>query len=370
MTDELLISYNITDKHYLSAATTFLSISNHALPGNYYMRGGALLVSIIFAQNEILEFFLPVNSTRNTYALLLEVSNNNTDEVNRLLETALVVTANIEISSGILFLQALKINTNWFALLNEACDHKEKFPEFLRFSLQAMLFGIARIVGHGLPCKPMNNYVIATTKKAFKDQFFNNTIYHPGNFMVLSTGGFNAETYSNDLSTALGTHLSIFQNLCFYSSSVVSLTSFGNKVVIVLGIAVADGAFTCGLDFVQERIQYFNEEQGRIFNIVGTQEKHDIESANLLVQSNALGYMQNQWQTNINAGDQVKVQSVVSTNIYESVYEVYTNVVLWSGTPVFVVYLVSKDIIAADQVLGSILSIKKHCCGYLNKIQK
>jgi ABC-type nitrate/sulfonate/bicarbonate transport system ATPase subunit len=370
--DEVFIHYNFTDRHYLSSLSLHLAVSKYFLPQNQYAIFIASGLSVVAAhyEEQILEFFLPIQSSKETYQLLSESTNNNTQVVDRLLETNLVISANFQLSSGVLLLQSLSMTNQWLSFLKDACVDKNKFPDFLKFAIKAMIFEAAKIIGHELPSKPINSYISTTTKKFFQGQFFENKIYNATNFIMLSGKNYTAETYSKDISLVIHTHMDIFKSIVFYLPSLISLTSFGNKVLLIPAIAVVDGAFIYCLNVLQTSIQSFNDEQIEAFNIIGIQEKHDVENANLLVHNDALQYMENQWQDNIDKGSVARLNVAIITNLYDSFSQLYWEVAIWGGTPIFVLYLACKDVIAANQVLESVMAIKNSIETILIKSKK
>ena len=82
--DELLIQYNITDRHYLSALA-LCNIIKTVFPQSKYLSFGAIASSPILAwyEQDILEFIFPINSTKHTYNLLLESYNDDVEAKRR-----------------------------------------------------------------------------------------------------------------------------------------------------------------------------------------------------------------------------------------------------------------------------------------------
>ncbi len=370
--DEVFIHYNFTDRHYLSSLSLSIAVGNHFLPQNPYAIFVASGLSVVAAQyeEEILEFFLPIQSSKEMYEVLLESTNNDTKVVDRLLETNLVFSANIKISSGVLFLRSLSMTNQWLSLLKDVCDDKKKFPDFLKFAMKTMAFDAAKIVGHQLPSAPLNTYVSTTTKRFFHNKLFDNKIYDESNFIMISGQNYTSETYSKDISIVINTHMDIFGSIVFYLPSLIRLSAFGSNILLVPAIAVVDGMFVYCLNALQTSIQSYNDKQMEFFNIIGMQEKHDIENANLLVHNHALKYMQDQWQENIDKGSVARLNAAVITDLHNAFSQLYWDVIIWGGTPIFAVYLVYKDIIAGNEVLASILAIKNSIEAILIKSKK
>lgn len=371
--DELMIYNNITDKHYLSVFSLSQGVSGYFLPNKLlYTAAISTGASSVVApyEAEILEAFLPINSTKQTYNLLLEISGGDVKQVNKILEVGLVITGNIEMSYGILFMKMLKMVNQWFVLFGEACKDPALAPQFIDFSKKSINFDAARIIGHGLPLIPIEDLMLWSVKKHFKDQLFEQTLYKPSNFMLVSKSNYTAEIYSQDVSTIISTHWLIYQELTKSLPSLVMLTSFGKNIVIVPALAGVDYFCTMGLNGLQTWMQKLNEERGMAFSNIGVIEKHDREYANSLIQTGAVLHMKNQWQFSIDNVDKLVLDSELASDVHNSIYGFYWEVGIWGMIPVVVVKLAASGKVASDGMFTSLMAIKNSIGSILIKSKK
>ena len=370
--DEVMIYNNITDNHYLSTLVLSQGVLSHFLPNNYAyaLSGGVIFIASPY-ESEILEAFLPINSTRQTYNVLLKISGDNSKSVNRILEERLVITANIELSYGGLIIRTLKITNQWFSLFGEACSNPtEVAPEFIKFSKEMMVFDFQKTTMHGLPLIPVEDYMLWDVKKHFKDQFFYRNIYNSSQFILISKSQYSAAMYSEDVSTIIETHWFMYQEIMKSIPSIMLLTSLGKNALVIPVIGVIDYVCTVGMNGLQKWMQEIREAQGISGNQMGVIEKHDSEYATSLVQTGALPHMTYQWQNAINDIDNLVLRNEFVSDGYHSIYNLYWEVGLWGGLPVVIVALAAKGVIVSQDIFPAVVSIKNSIATLLIKSKK
>ncbi len=369
--DEIAIHYNLTSCHYLSFAALSGGTVSYFIPNSYVVSSITIAVSAIAAPQEewLLEQFFPVESIKNTHSILMEVSNHDAKYVDRMLETCLVITANIEFSSGILYMQSLAMVDRWIVLFREACDDKTKIGVFTNWVKKQLLFDLLSNA-HGVFGDPINSFILAKIQSFIKEKLFANKIFKQNSLLLLTNNNYTVETYYNDLSTILNTHWGIYQNSVYYFPAIITLASLGNKILLVPLVAIADLAFTGGLVKLEEWIQQLSEEQTKVLATMGVVTKHDVENANLLIHAGAADYMIRRWKANILQSDQATLTTTVISNIRNSARQIYWDVAIWNGMPLGVVYLVSKGIIPTDGVIQAIFAVKESVGVILVKSKK
>jgi ABC-type transport system involved in cytochrome bd biosynthesis fused ATPase/permease subunit len=358
--DEVLIYSNITNTHYLSLFVLSQGISGHFLQNQFMSFAFSGLSSAVIApyEEEILEAFLPINSTKQAYYQLLELSGNDVKSVNRLLETGLVITANIEISHGVLFMQMLQLVNLWFVKFSAVCDDPTKFHEFVKFSKKQMSFEFSRILVHGVPLVPVEDLMLWRTKKYFQAKFLERVVFNSSNFLLISKSGLTTEVYSNDIGSMISNHWKIYQELTKNLPLIIGVTSFGSKAVLIPVIAAVDYLFASGLNIMQEKIKESAELQTKSFATIGVIEKHDLENANVLVHTKAINHANGQWLHMINSTNDVMLRHEITSDLYNSFYQAYWEIAIWGGVPVVVAYLASGGYIASDGMFTGVMTIK------------
>ena len=359
--DEVMIYNNVTDKHYLSFLALSHGIAECFVSNNIYARSALALGASLAAhyEEEIFEAFLPINSTKETYNLLLEISGGDTKTVNQILETGLVITGNIEMSYGLLLMNTLQMANKWIELFGDACkDPAQNSEQFVEFAKKSMLFDFQRVIMHGLPLIPIEDYVLWSTKQYFKQKLFYNTIYNDSNFVLISKSDNTAEIYSRDVSTIIDTHWFIYQGVTKSVPSLMVLTSLGKKVILIPALGVVDYACTLGLNFLQEQLRELKQTQGMVGSNIGIVEKHDREYASALVQTGAMPHMKNQWQDAINHLDKLSLNSELVSDLYSSGQGLYWEICLWGGMPILMVKMAASGAIASDNVVTSIVATR------------
>lgn len=359
--DEVMIYNNITDKHYLSFLALSHGIAECFASGNIYVHSALALGGALTAhyEAEIFEAFLPINSTKETYNLLLEISGGDTKTVNRILETNLVVAGNIELSYGLLFMDALQMANEWIGLFGDACKNPARNSQkFIEFAKKSMLFDFQIVVMHGLPLIPLEDCALLSTKRYFKQKLLNNTIYDESKFILISKSDNTAEIYLKDVSTIIDTHWSIYQGTMKSIPSLMVLTSFGKKVLIIPVVAGVDYFITLGLNYLQEKLRELRENQGMAGSKIGIIEKHDREYASVLVQTGAMHHMKKQWQNFIDHLDDLSLNGELVSDIYSSGQRLYWDICLWSGVPILMVKLAAIGVVAPGNVVTAIVSTK------------
>jgi hypothetical protein len=358
--DEVLINYNITNSHYLSVAAISASTIGSFIPNSYFVIPCSVVISAVIAtkENEFLEMFLPIKSTKQTYNILSKISNDNTDEIDMKLETLLVTTANTEFTSAILNIQSFIMFDKWIILLGEVYKDKANFARVLSLTKNSILFDIAKIISVNLFKDTINSFSLVSTVKSFQEKFYINKVLKQNNFILLSKSDYTSETYSNDISSIMHTHLNIYHNIVSSLPHMITFTSLGNKILLIPAVALVDLAYTYLLSYIDIIIQTLDKEQLATSVTIGQIERHDLENANFLVQADALDYKANQWQNFTDTTNMANSHKMVLVNIRNSLLNFNWQVINLKGISLGILFLQYKDIIPADGLLQLFFAIK------------